>query len=50
MPSQKCITPRITRRPVSAFMRLAIDLDAQLGGIAVEIEIIFARGVLVSPF
>jgi hypothetical protein len=47
---QPSVPPGIAPWRVRAFVRLAIDLDAQLGGFAIKVEVEFTRWMLVSPF
>ena len=44
---QPRIAPRVTLWPVAALMRLSIDLNAQFRRVAVKIEIVIARRMLV---
>jgi len=44
------IAPRVFARPLASVMRFAVHLDAQLRGVAIEVEIIGAGGMLLAPF
>ena len=43
------VAPYVTRRPRSTVVRLPIHLDAKLGGVAIEVERVGPRRMLLAP-